>query len=84
MRHNKWMLGSIGCLVACAVPGGMGAMWGVLACVTCAGGCLQSGFGKKINLKKQSIKSIWKVWKKGVDKTPFPMPGRHHFSSLKC
>lgn len=39
MRHNKWMLGSIGCLVACAIPGGMGAMWGVLACVACAGGC---------------------------------------------
>ena len=39
MRHNKQMLGSFGCLVACAVPGGMGAMWGVLACVACAGGC---------------------------------------------
>ena len=39
MRHNKWILGSFGCLVACAVPGGMGAMWGVLACVACAGGC---------------------------------------------
>ena len=39
MGHNKWMLGCLGCLVACAVPGGIGAMWGVLACVACAGGC---------------------------------------------
>ena len=39
MGHNKWMIACLGCLVACAVPGGLGAMWGVLACVACAGGC---------------------------------------------
>lgn len=39
MGHNKWMVACLGCLVACAVPGGMGAMLEVLACVACAGGC---------------------------------------------
>ena len=39
MGHNKWMIACLGCLVTCAVPGGMGVMWGVLACVACAGGC---------------------------------------------
>ena len=39
MAYNKWLFGSLGCLVACAVPGGLGMMLGVLACVACAGGC---------------------------------------------
>ena len=39
MAYNKWLFGSLGCLVACAVPGGLGMMFGVLACVACAGGC---------------------------------------------
>ena len=39
MRHNKWAVASLGCLVACAIPGGLGMMLGVLACVACAGGC---------------------------------------------
>ena len=39
MKHNKWLVGSLGCLIACAILGGMGAMLGVLACVVCAGGC---------------------------------------------
>ena len=39
MAYNKWLFGSLGCLVACAVPGGLGIMFGVLACVVCAGGC---------------------------------------------
>ena len=39
MGHNKWMIGCLGCLVACAIPGGMGMMLGVGLCVICAGGC---------------------------------------------
>lgn len=39
MTYNKWFAGSLGCLVACAIPGGLGMMFGVLACVVCAGGC---------------------------------------------
>ena len=39
MKHNKWAVISLGCLVASAIPGGLGMMLGVLACVACAGGC---------------------------------------------
>lgn len=39
MTHNKWFAGSLGCLMACAIPGGLGMMFGVLACIVCAGGC---------------------------------------------
>lgn len=41
MKHNKWMVGCLGCLVACAVPGGMGMTLGVLVCIACAGGCFR-------------------------------------------
>ena len=39
MAHNKWFAGGLGCLVTCAIPGGLGMMFGVFACVVCAGGC---------------------------------------------
>lgn len=39
MKHNKWFVRCLGCLVACAIPGGLGMMVGVLVCVICAGGC---------------------------------------------
>ena len=39
MKHNKWMLGCFGCLMACAIPGGLGMMLAVLALIACAGGC---------------------------------------------
>lgn len=39
MKHNKWMVACLGCLVACAIPGGLEIMWIVLILVACAGGC---------------------------------------------
>lgn len=39
MGHNKWFVACLLCLVASAIPGGMGLMWGVVICVLCAGGC---------------------------------------------
>lgn len=39
MKHNKWFVGCLGCLMASAIPGGLGMMLGVLACVVCAGSC---------------------------------------------
>lgn len=39
MKHNKWMVACLGCLVACAIPGGLEIMWAVLILVACAGGC---------------------------------------------
>lgn len=39
MKHNKWMVVCLGCLVACAIPGGLEIMWAVLILVACAGGC---------------------------------------------
>ena len=39
MKHNKWMVACLVCLVISAVPGGMGATLGVLACIGCAGIC---------------------------------------------
>ena len=43
MGHNKWMIACLGCLVVSAIPGGLGIMLGVLACVACAGGCFAGG-----------------------------------------
>ena len=39
MKHNKWFVGCLGCLMASAISGGLEMMLGVLACVACAGGC---------------------------------------------
>jgi hypothetical protein len=39
MGHNKWMVACLVCLVACAIPGGLGMTLGALACVAGAGGC---------------------------------------------
>lgn len=39
MKHNKWAVISLGCLVACAIPGGLGMMLGVLVQVALAGVC---------------------------------------------
>lgn len=39
MKHNKWMVACLGCLVACAIPGGLGIMWAMLILIACAGGC---------------------------------------------
>lgn len=39
MKHNKWFVGCLGCLMASAIPGGLEMMSGVLVCVVCAGGC---------------------------------------------
>ena len=33
------MVACLGCLAISAVPGGLGMMLGVLACIACAGGC---------------------------------------------
>ena len=39
MKHNEWLAGCLGCVVCSAMPGGLGMMLGVLACVACACGC---------------------------------------------
>lgn len=39
MGHNKWFVACLLCLIASAIPGGMGLMWGVVICGLCAGGC---------------------------------------------
>ena len=39
MEQNKWIVACIFYLMATAIPGGMGIMWGVVVCVIFAGGC---------------------------------------------
>ena len=65
MGHNKWMLGGFGCLVACAVPGGMGAMWGVLVCVACAGGCFAKWLFEEDKFEKAEHEKYLENLKKG-------------------
>ena len=60
MGHNKWMLGCLGCLVACAVPGGIGAMCGVLACVACAGGCFAKWLWEEDKFEKAEYEKYLK------------------------
>lgn len=69
MKHNKWMIACLGCLVACAIPGGLGLMWAVFALVACAGGCfwkwlVEEDKYQRAEYKKKYLESL----KKRVDK----------------
>lgn len=69
MKHNKWMIACLGCLVACAIPGGLGLMWAVFALVACAGGCfwkwlVEEDKYQRAEYEKKYLESL----KKRVDK----------------
>ena len=68
MGHNKWMIACLGCLVACAAPGGLGVMWGVLACVACAGGCFAKWLFEEDKYERAEYEKNLENLKKGIDK----------------
>ena len=68
MKHNKWMVACLGCLVACAIPGGLGMMLGVLACIACAGGCFAKWLVEEDKHQRVEHEKYLEKLKKGVDK----------------
>jgi hypothetical protein len=68
MGHNKWMLGCFGCLVACAIPGGLGIMWAVLALIVCAGGFFWKWLVEEDKYQRAEEEKYWEYIKKKVDK----------------
>ena len=68
MKHNKLMVACLGCLVACAISGGLDMMLGVLACVACAGGCFAKWLVEEDKYQKAEHEKYLENLKKGVDK----------------
>ena len=68
MGHNKWFVACLGCLVACAIPGGLGMMLGVLGLVVCAGGCFAKWYIKEVEYQRAEHEKFLESLKKGVDK----------------
>lgn len=68
MGHNKWFVGCLGCLMACAVPGGLGIMWAVLALVACAGGCFWKWLVEENKYQRAEHEKYLESLKKTIDK----------------
>ena len=68
MKHNKWLVGCLVCLVACAIPGGLGMMLGVSACAACAGGCFAKRLVEEDKYQRAEHEKYLESLKKGVDK----------------
>ena len=61
MKHNKWMLGCFGCLMACAIPGGLGMMLAVLALIACAAGCFAKWLVEEDKFQKAEQENLKKM-----------------------
>lgn len=68
MGHNKWVVASLGCLVASAIPGGLEMMLGALACVACAGGCFVKWLIEEDKYQRAEYEEYLENLKKGLDK----------------
>ena len=68
MGHNRWMVACLGCLMACAIPGGLGMVLGVLACVACAGGCFAKWLVEEDKYQRAEHEKYLENLKKRVDK----------------
>ena len=68
MKHNKWFAACIGCLMVSAVPGSLGMMLGVLACVACAGACFAKWLFEEDKYQRAEHQKYLESLKKGVDK----------------
>ena len=68
MGHNKWFVACLGWLVACAVPGGLGAMWMVLLFMACAGRCFAKWLVEEDKYQKKEHEKYLENLKKRVDK----------------
>ena len=69
MGHNKWMVAYLGLLVACAIPGGLGVMWGVLALIICAGGCFTRWLVEEDKFQQAQREKDLEFLKKSLDKS---------------
>lgn len=67
MKHNKWFAGCLGCLVACAIPGGLDIMVGVLILVACAGGCFAKWLTEEDKYQRAEHEKYLKNLEKRVD-----------------
>lgn len=68
MKHNKWFAACLGCLMISTVPGGLGIMLGVLACVACAGVCFIKWLVEEDKYQRAEHQKYLKSLKKGLDK----------------
>ena len=68
MKHNKWFAACIGCLMVSAVLGGLGMMFGVLACVACAGACFAKWLFEEDKYQRAEHQKYLESLKKGLDK----------------
>lgn len=68
MGHNKWFVACLGWLVACAIPGGLGSMLGVLGCIFCSGLCFAKWFIEEDKYQRKEHEEYLKSLKKKVDK----------------
>ena len=68
MKHNKWFVGCLGCLVACAIPGGLGMTLIVLALMVCAGGCFAKWLVEEDKYQKAEHEKYLENLKKSIDK----------------
>ena len=68
MKHNKWIAACLGCLMISAVPGGLGMMFGVLACVACAGACFAKWLFEEDKYQHAEHQKYLESLKKGLDK----------------
>lgn len=68
MKHNKWFVACLGCLMVSVVLGGLGMMFGVLAYVACAGGCFVKWLFEEDKYQKAEHEKYLENLKKGVDK----------------
>lgn len=68
MKHNKWFAGCLRCLIACAIPGGLDMMLGVLACVACAGVCFAKWLVEEDKYQRAEHEKYLENLKKEVDK----------------
>ena len=68
MKHNKWFAYCLGCLMACAVPGGLGMMFVVLALVACAGGCFAKWLVEEDKYQRAEYEKYLESLKKRADK----------------
>ena len=68
MKHNKWLVGCLGCLVACAIAGGLGMMLGVSACVACASVCFAKWLVQEDKYQRAEHEKYLESLKKRIDK----------------
>ena len=68
MGHNKWFVGCLECLMACAIPGGFRIMLGVLVCVICASGCFAKWLVEEDKYQRAEHEKYLENLKNRVDK----------------